>query len=161
MRITRHGALALAMLLTPLASRAAAQAGAEVLTNESITQMVAGKVPKDLIVTKIKTTKSNFDLSPEGLIALSTGKVSSDVMKLMLTTSAGASGAVKPTLTNEGVIKMVAGGLSRDIITTKIQLSKPGYDLTTNGLLDLNKNKVSEDVQKAMMASASGTPAKP
>jgi hypothetical protein len=157
----RHAIRAIAatlLLLAPL-SRAAAQG--EVLNNESILQMIAGKVPKDLIVSKIKTTKSAFDLSPAGLIKLYVGKVNSDVMKLMMTTTATASGTNKETLTNDGIIKMVAGGLSKDIIVAKINMSKPGYDLTTNGLLDLTKNKVSEDVQKAMMASAAGTPPKP
>ena len=116
--------------------------------------------PKDVIIAKIKGTKSNFDVSPTGLITLSTGKASSETMKLIMTTVA-ATTAPKQTLDNDGVIKMVAGGLSKEIIVAKIQMSKPGYDLTTTGLLNLNKNKVNEDVQKAMMASTSGTPAKP
>jgi hypothetical protein len=162
MRVLTRVTVAMALLFTPLASRAVAQAGGgEVLNNESIIQMVAGKVPKDLIVSKIKSTKSTFDLSPDGLIKLSTGKVSSDMIKLMMTTQGAASGSAKETLTNDGVIKMVAGGLSREIIIAKIQMSKPGYDLTTSGLLDLSKNKVSEEVQKAMLASSSGTPPKP
>ena len=161
MRVFNRVAIATILVCAPLASRAVAQAGGEVLTKESVIQMVAGKVPKDLIVSKIKSTKSTFDLSPDGLIKLSTGKVSSDLLKLMMNTQAAASGTTKETLTNDGVIKMVAGGLSRDIIITKIQMSKPGYDLTTTGLLDLSKNRVSEDVQKAMLASASGTPPKP
>ena len=160
MRYPLRAVAALTLLLAPIASRASAQAGAEVLNNESIISMVTGKVAKDLIVSKIKSTKSTFDLSPEGLIKLNTAKVSSDVIKLMLTT-AGAANGNKETLTNEGIIKMAVGGLSRDVIVTKISLSKPGYDLTTNGLLDLTKNKVSTDVQKAMMASASGAPVKP
>ena len=158
MRNTIRATAALLLLLAPL-SRAAAQG--EVLTNESILQMIAGKVPKDLIVSKIKTTKSAFDLSPEGLVKLNTGKVNSDVMKLMMTTTATASGTNKETLGNDGIIKMVVGGLSKDVIVAKINMSKPGYDLTTTGLLELTKNKVSEDVQKAMMASAAGTPPKP
>jgi len=159
MRSTLRVIAATILLLAPV-SRAAAQGG-EVLNNESILSMIAGKVPKDLIVSKIKTTKSAFDLSPDGLIKLNVGKVNSDVMKLMMTTSAAASGTNKETLGNDGIIKMVAGGLSKEIIVAKINMSKPGYDLTTNGLLDLTKNKVSEDVQKAMMASAAGTPPKP
>lgn len=156
MQPTTRATIAALLLFAPL-TRAAAQ---EVLTNESIVQMIAGKVPKDVIIAKIKGTKSNFDVSPTGLITLSTGKASSETMKLIMTTVA-ATTAPKQTLDNDGVIKMVAGGLSKEIIVAKIQMSKPGYDLTTTGLLNLNKNKVNEDVQKAMMASTSGTPAKP
>jgi len=161
MRAINRIALTMVLFSLALASPAAAQGSSEVLTNESIIQMVAGKVPKDLIVSKIKSTKSTFDLSPDGLIKLNTGKVPSDMMKLMMDTQANATGTVKETLTNDGVIKMVAGGLSRDIIIGKIHMSKPGYDLTTNGLLDLSKNKVSEAVQKAMLDASSNPPPKP
>jgi hypothetical protein len=141
-----------------LAPRAAAQAG-EVLTNESIVQMITGKVPKDLIVTKIRTTKSTFDVSSAGLISLNTSKVPSDIMKMMMNAAAAGKDA-KETLTNDAVIRMVNGQLSKDIIVTKIQMSRPDFDLTTSGIINLNQNKVSQDVVKAMM-SATSTPAPP
>jgi len=151
--------LAGSLSLTPaLAPRAAAQA--EVLTNESVIQMVVGKVPKDLITTKIRTTKSTFDITPSGLISLNTSKVSGDLIKMMMT-AASTTGAGKETLTNDAIVQMVNGQLSKDIIVTKIQMSKPNYDLTTNGIISLNTNKVSQEVVKAMMASAAGTPPKP
>lgn len=53
---------------------------------------------------------------------------------------------------------MVSGQLSRDIIVTKIQMSRPDFDLTTNGIINLNQNKVSQDVVKAMMAATSSPP---
>lgn len=144
-------------LATGLASSVAAQG--EVLTNESIVQMVTGKVPKDLIVTKIRTTKSTFDVSAAGLISLNTAKIPSDIIKMMMNAAAGTS--AKETLTNDAVIRMVSGQLSRDIIVTKIQMSKPDFDLTTNGIINLNQNKVSQDVVKAMMAATSGPAATP
>ena len=143
-------------LATGPVSRVAAQAG-EVLTNESIVQMVTGKVPKDLIVTKIRTTKSTFDVSAAGLISLNTAKIPSDIIKMMMNAAAGSKD-VKETLTNDAVIRMVSGQLSRDIIVTKIQMSRPDFDLTTNGIINLNQNKVSQDVVKAMMAATSSPP---
>ena len=161
MRNSARTTLATLLLLAPLAltpgTRAVAQA--EVLTNESIIQMVVGKVPKDLITTKIRTTKSTFDITPSGLISLNTSKVSGDVIKLMMATAGTGTGSVKETMTNDAIIQMVNGQLSRDIIVTKIQMSKPNYDLTTTGIISLNTNKVSQEVVKAMMASAAGTPA--
>lgn len=159
----------LAVLLLPaslavapvLAPTAAAQAG-EVLSNESIVQMIVGKVPKDLIVTKIRTTKSAFDVSAAGLISLNTSKVPSDIMKMMMNAAAGTGGKdAKETLTNDAVIRMVSGQLSKDIIVTKIQMSKADYDLTTSGLINLNQNKVSQDVVKAMMAASSSASTSP
>jgi hypothetical protein len=164
MRISPRTIVAALLLLAPLAlapglaATAAAQAG-EVLTNESIVQMVTGRVPKDLIVTKIRTTKSTFDVSAAGLISLNTSKIPSDIIKMMMNAAAGSKEA-KETLTNDAVIRMVSGQLSKDIIVTKIQMSRPDFDLTTNGIINLNQNKVSQDVVKAMMA-ASSSPAAP
>jgi hypothetical protein len=147
------------LLLTGPVSRLVAQAGgAEVLTNESVTQMITGKVPKDLIVTKIRTTKANFDITPSGLVALNANKVPGDIIKLMLQ-SAGNSKDAKETLNNDAVVQMVNGQLSKDIIVTKIQMSRADYDLTTSGIISLNQNKVSQDVVKAMMTASSMTPA--
>lgn len=166
MKNSARASVALLVLLAPLSllpvlmpSAVAQAGGAEVLTNESVVQMIAGKVPKDLIVTKIRTTKSEFDVTAAGLISLNTSKVPSDIMKMMLNAAAGTSGKdARETLTNDAIIRMVSGGLSKDIIVTKIQMSKPDYDLTTSGIINLNQNKVSQDVVKAMMASTSGAP---
>lgn len=144
-----------------LAPAARAQAG-EVLTNESVVQMITGRVPKDLIVTKIRTTKSNFDVSASGLISLNTSKVPGDIIKMMMNAAAGTGGKdARESLTNDAIIRMVNGQLSKDIIVTKIQMSKPDFDLTTSGIINLNQNKVSQDVVKAMMAASSSTPPPP
>ena len=167
MKIAPRTIVAAFLLLAPLAlapgfaASAAAQAG-EVLTNESIVQMVTGKVPKDLIVTKIRTTKSTFDVSAVGLISLNIAKILSDAIKTMMNAAAGTGGKdAKETLTNDAVIRMVSGQLSKDIIVTKIHMSRPDFDLTTNGIINLNQNKVSQDVVKAMMAATSGPAAPP
>ncbi len=123
------------------------------LTNESVIAMVTAKVPKGLIVTKVQSTKSNFDITPAGLILLNNSKVPGDVIKMMMTSAGGAPGAANEALANDAIIKMVVGGLGKDIILAKVRMSKGNYDLTTDGLIDLNKNKVSQDVIKAMMAA--------
>ena len=149
-------------LVAASAVTARAQAGAggnEVLTNESITQMVLGKVPKDLILTKIRTTKAAFDLTPTGLIGLHASKVADDVVKAMI--QATPSGATKETLNDDAIIQMVNGQLSKEIILLKIQAAKADYDLTTSGIIKLNQNKVSQDVIKAMMAATAATPTTP
>lgn len=56
----------------------------EVLTNDHIVHMVVGKVPKDLIFGKIRTSRSAFDVSAGGLVKLNTNKVPQDVIKAML-----------------------------------------------------------------------------
>jgi hypothetical protein len=163
MRNSARTTVAVLLLLAPLSlAPGTAAAQGEVLTNESVVQMITGKVPKDLIVTKIRTTKSTFDVTAAGLISLNTSKVPSDIMKMMMNAAAGTSGKdAKETLTNDAIIRMVSGQLSKDIIVTKIQMSKPDFDLTTSGIINLNQNKVSQDVVKAMMTATSGAPAAP
>ena len=158
--------LLVAFLAGPiLAVSAAAQASGaagEVLTNESVMQMVTGKVPKDLIVAKMRSTKTNFDVSPSGLITLNLNKVPTDIItSMILSTASGVSQASREVLNNDGVIKMVVGQLPKAVIVAKIQTSRPDYDLTTNGILSLNQNKVSADVVKAMMAATAGAPTTP
>jgi hypothetical protein len=151
--------LCLGASLAPPAPAQGGGAASEVLTNESITQMIAGKVPKDLILTKIHSTRTAFDVTPAGLVGLHASKVSDDVLKAMI--QAAPSGAPKEAMDNDAIIKMVTGLLSKEIILLKIQGDRADYDLTTNGIIRLNQNKVSQDVIKAMMAATSSTPAAP
>ena len=50
-----------------------------VLTNQSIIEMAAAKLPEEIIITKIQTSKTNFDLSTSALVELNTGGVSANV----------------------------------------------------------------------------------
>lgn len=148
-----------ALLLSPYRATGQGSAGAEVLTNESVVQMVVGKVPKDVILTKIQSTSTAFDITANGLVSLHQRKVPANMIKAMVQASNNATN--KEVLTNTAVVYMVTNGLPRDIIVAKIQSAKPGYDLTADGLVSLNLSKVPQPVQKAMMASAASTPATP
>lgn len=84
------------MLSFPSRARAALLAGAlitlvadashaqEVLTNESVVQMLTGKLPKDLMLLKIRNSPPGFDLSPDGLEYLISRKVNQDLLKAMM-----------------------------------------------------------------------------
>ena len=48
-------------------------------TNQGISEMASAKLPKELIITKIQTSKTNFDLSTFTLVELNTGEVSANV----------------------------------------------------------------------------------
>ena len=61
----------------------------EVFDNQSIIQMVGAKVNKDVIKTKIQTTKSTFDVSSGGLVSLSQAKVPADVVQAMISKGGG------------------------------------------------------------------------
>jgi hypothetical protein len=137
--------------------RAQAQA-AEVLSNASIANMVTGKVSKDLILTKIRTTKNSFDVTAGGLVRLHQGKVSQEIMLAMMTAAADAKLAAPASgpaevLTNTEVVQMVMGQLPRPIIVEKIRVTKARFDVTSDGLVSLQTNKVPDEIVKAMMAA--------
>jgi hypothetical protein len=50
-----------------------------VLQNQSIIEMAAAKLPEEIIITQIQTSKTNFDLSTPALVELNTGGMSANV----------------------------------------------------------------------------------
>lgn len=59
--------------------------------------------------------------------------------------------AANQPLTNESIVDLVQAGLPEEIIVAKIQNSAAHYDLSTSGLVFLSKEKVSNNIMKAMM----------
>jgi hypothetical protein len=74
----------------PLVHLAHSQTPATV-TNQTVIDMVAAKLPADLIVTKIQTSQTNFDLSTDALVKLTQGGVPADVIKAMMQKSSSAA----------------------------------------------------------------------
>jgi tetratricopeptide (TPR) repeat protein len=58
-------------------------------------------------------------------------------------------------LTNRSVGRMVAAGLSPDIITAKIQGTKNSFDVSIDAILQLKKDGVHDEIIKAMVEAAS------
>jgi hypothetical protein len=57
-----------------------------VLTNKSVMGMVSAKLSEEIIITKIQTTKTKFDLPTPALVEVnSSGVVSANVVKAMMT----------------------------------------------------------------------------
>ncbi len=64
--------------------------------------------------------------------------------------------AAAEILTNETVVAMVKAGFGDDVIVGKVRLTQGQYDLSTNGLLRLKADGVSEAVIKAMIEASAG-----
>ena len=158
--LARYGVAAAGILLLAPQATARAQGDTEVLSNATVVQMVAGKLSKDLIVGKINAARPGFDLSSEGLISLVGFKVDQSILKLMLQVGDNArrSGSAPATLsgldevlTNEIVVRMLNGKVPKQIVLSKIQMSRSQFDVSASGLVSLNTSKVPDDVIKAMM----------
>ncbi len=82
--------LVLFVLIVSLASIVAAQAppggtaDPNTLTNKSVIEMVAAKLPEEVIITKIQTSETNFDLSTPALVELNNSGVSANIVKAMM-----------------------------------------------------------------------------
>src|SRR5215813_47905 len=73
-RASRLGATFLAVVTLAPLHQAVGQADPEVLSNNTVVQMVAGKLSKDLIIGKINSARPGFDLSSDGITSLVTMK---------------------------------------------------------------------------------------
>ena len=120
----------------------------ETLSNQSIVSLSNAKVSKEIIIEKIKSSPNQFDLSATGVIGLKTSKVSDQIVEAMLLSTKNL-----PLIVNKDVIDMQQGGVSRDIITKKIQLSKCNFNTDTESMIALKTAKVPDSIQKAMMAA--------
>lgn len=69
----------------PKKTAAPAPAG---LTNQDVIKLVQAKIPDDIIISKIKSSKTRFDTSVDGLIALHTAGVSDRIVALMVNPNA-------------------------------------------------------------------------
>ncbi|MES2306799.1 MAG: hypothetical protein V4558_14950 [Gemmatimonadota bacterium] len=70
----------------------------QALSNQSVIDMVVGKLPKDLILQKMKSSPAAYDVSPTGLVKLNEAKVPKEIIKLMLSAPRGGE-AVPPAAT--------------------------------------------------------------
>jgi hypothetical protein len=68
--------------------------GQDFLTNKSVLDMVAAGLPDEIIIARIKSSKTGFDLSTPELAKLTQAKVSTAVIKAMIEPKPGDPGTV-------------------------------------------------------------------
>lgn len=72
---------ALIEVMLQAAPEAAAQ---DIVTNQAVLHMVDGRLPHDLIITKIRASSTAFDVSTEGLVVLQQRKVPRAIIQVMM-----------------------------------------------------------------------------
>jgi len=148
--------VALAALLVGVVSVPVIGQAPEVLANEGIVGMATAKVNKDIIIAKIAATENTFDVRVNGIINLSQSRVHRDIIRAMIVAGNDAKLAARPAvgekLDNQAVILLVASKVERPVIIAKIQNTKPAFDVSANGLVQLTQAKVPNDVIKIMVA---------
>jgi len=81
-------------------------AASETLTNRSIIALTAAGLPPDVILAKIASSATSFDLSTNGLLALKQSKVDDTVLKAMLDKASGKPGAAAKNMANPAPSKL-------------------------------------------------------
>jgi hypothetical protein len=106
----------------------------EVLTNDSVIQMVKAGLPEAVVIAKIKSTATKFDLKTDSLVSLKKAGVSDKVLEAMVAAGSGsapttgampappapamAAGALK----NTDVIYQLVGGKYVEMFATSANL---------------------------------------
>lgn len=118
----------------------------ETLTNQSIITLIKAKISRDLVLDKIKASPSRFNMSTNGLVELRQAVVPDPIIDAMMLASSPL-----PTMRNQDIIDLYASGVSRDIITKKIQYSETSFNLSTDDIVALKMAKVPDQLVKVMM----------
>jgi hypothetical protein len=106
----------------------------EVLTNDSVIQMVKAGLPEAVVIGKIKSTATKFDLKTDSLVSLKKAGVSDKVLEAMVAAGSGsapATGAMPAppapamaagALKNTDVIYQLVGGKYVEMFATSANL---------------------------------------
>ena len=90
MRVVLALVLVLAVSLSLPGATSIAQ---EVLTNDSVIQMVKAGLPEAVVIAKIKSTPSKFDLKTDSLVSLKKAGVTDEVLEAMVSAGSGGGAA--------------------------------------------------------------------
>jgi hypothetical protein len=135
----------------------------EVLTNDSVIQMVKAGLPEAIVIAKIKGTATKFDLKTDSLVALKKAGVSDKVLEAMV---AAGSGSASPTtampappapavaagaLKNQDVIYQLVAGKFVEMFATSANLE-------TNMAFFQSKSEVVLEGKKAQFRTTEKQP---
>jgi hypothetical protein len=165
MRVLWVSVLVAMMALSLPAATSLAQ---EVLTNESVVQMIKAGLPESVVITKIRSTPTKFDLRTESLVSLKKSGVSDKVLEAMMTpgTAAGAPAATPaPAAAAPAPAAATgAGGLrDRDVIYQVVggkyvELFPTSANLETNMAFFSSKSEVVLEGRKAKYRTSDKQP---
>jgi tetratricopeptide (TPR) repeat protein len=130
------------------------------LTNAQVLALVKAGVDDETVIHAIRGADAlNFDLSPTGEKALTSGGVSARVVAAMKSETerkeAASKSAIHKGLTNAQVVTMVKAGMDDDTIVNTIRGANAiDFDLSPGGQQQLEKDGVSTRVLTAMKARA-------
>lgn len=130
----------------------------DTISVNAVVQLVAGKLPKSLIISKLQNSPNTFDITVAGLVRLQEQKLPADIIRAIVNArelTLDQSAVETEVLNNTSVVNMVAAKLPKDIVLWKIRNTRNRFDASANGLVQLKSSKVPDDVIRALMAQPS------
>lgn len=150
------------------------------LTNADILTMVKAKIPADLIIAKMRSSRCRFDTFPTVLAELKYKGVPDSILAAMLEAPTGGSSkpvqrqgseefvsvtsrneptpkadpAPRQSLTNADVIKMLRSGLSASVVEAAIKGSPGSYDVSPNALMSLKSAGATDSLIVSLIDAA-------
>jgi hypothetical protein len=120
----------------------------DILDNQGIISLLGSRMSQDIVITKISSSKCQFDLSVDGLLELKNGRVPDKIVKAMFTAS-------PPTeiMNNEDVIKLSNSKIGSSIVKEKLMRTPHKFDVSSEALVRLKEAKVADAVIKDMILS--------
>ncbi len=97
MKMTRVVLVLALIAVMALSLPGATSLAQEVLTNDSVIQMVKAGLPEAVVIAKIKGTATKFDLKTDSLVSLKKAGVTDKVLEAMLSAGSGSPAAAAPT----------------------------------------------------------------
>lgn len=141
-----------------------AQTSADVITNETVVTMTKASLPKSLILAKIQSSNTNFDVSINAMIDLKKQGVDDDVLTAMATKGStgnivsASSANVKSLSKNEQLLTKAESGIYciDDKTGEPIEMDASVFSnsKTGSGLLTMVTYGIAKTKQKAILSGA-------
>jgi hypothetical protein len=154
--------LTLAVMMT-LSLTVATSVGQEVLTNDSVVQMIKAGLPESVVIAKIRSTPTKFDLRTDSLVGLKKNGVSDKVIEAMMVPGSPAPAA--QTASTAPTAAAPAAGALRDrdaiyqVLEGKyVELFPTSANLETNMAFFSSKSEIVLEGRKAKYRTSDKQP---
>jgi hypothetical protein len=160
-RIMLALALVAGMALSMPAATSLAQ---EVLTNDSVVQMIKAGLPESVVISKIRSTPTRFDLKTDSLVNLKKAGVSDKVLEAMMAAPSSPAAAAPAPAPAAAAAAPAAGSLrTQDAIYQLIggkyvELFATSANLEVNTAFFQNKSEVVLEGRKAQYRTSEKQP---
>src|SRR6266446_4872158 len=162
MKMTRVVLTLILVAAVSLSLPGATSLAQEVLTNDSVIQMVKAGLPEAVVIAKIKSTSSKFDLKTDSLVSLKKAGVSDKVLEAMV--AAGSGAAPSTAAAAPPAPALAAGALkTQDVIYQLVagkyvEMFATSANLETNMAFFQSKSEVVLEGKKAQYRTTAKQP---